>query len=341
MGPVHIDGNYLEGGGQIVRTAVGLAAATGLPCRLTDIRAGRDTPGLRAQHVCGVEAVARLCNARVDGNRVGSTELTFDPGPLDPPANIHAEVHTAGSTMLVLQTLMIPLAAAGRAVDVLLTGGTHVHWAPTTDYFELVTAYYLGRMGLPVHVSDVEPGFYPRGGGICRVTVGPGRLTPIQLVGRAGEVRVSARSLATPQLRDARVVERQLASATRVVPVDEQSEAYRRARSTGSALFLLAEFVNCRLGASALGEKGKRAEAVGVECAGLLTRWLETDACLDEFMADQILPMLALAGGESRVHVAFVTDHCRSSIHVIERFLPVSFEVDEGLGLIECRSDSR
>ena len=336
LASVEIDGSYLEGGGQIVRTAVGLAAATRRVCHVHSIRAGRSTPGLRAQHVCGVDAAARVCNACVTGNEVGSSELTFEPRELDPPDALYADVETAGAATLVLQTAMIPIVAARRRVEVVVTGGTHVHWAPTADYFRSVFAWHMERMGVSVQVLDCRPGFYPRGGGRLHVSIAADEVAPLRLE-EPGELRrITARSLATPNLRDAEVAERQVKAARRVVDIDEAETSYRNAHGAGTAVLLAAEYDNARMGAAALGEKGKPAEAVGVEAAGMLDRWTDTGACLDEFMADQALPYMALAGGESEVCVADVTRHCRTNIFVIEQFLPVSFRVDEDAGRIRC-----
>jgi RNA 3'-phosphate cyclase len=333
---IEIDGSYLEGGGQILRTACGMSAATGQACRIVSIRKGRAHPGLAAQHLCGVMAVGQMCEARLEGASIGSQELTFVPAALQPPAEIHAQVGTAGAVTLVLQGLMIPLSVAGRAVEVAVSGGTHVPWAPTADYFGQVFACFLGWMGVRIELLEQREGFYPRGGGSVRVRVEPGRVGPLVLTAPGELESIRARSIATEDLRRARVAERQLDGARKVLDLDREATEYVRAFSTGSAMQMTAHYANCRLGACALGERGKKAERVGAECAGSLKRQMAAGACLDEHMADQILPYLALAGGESRVSVAAITDHCRTNMWVIEQFLPVHFDADEKGGLIRC-----
>jgi len=333
---LEIDGGYLEGGGQILRTAVGLSAATGKACRIFNIRKGRRSPGLAAQHLSAVVAAAQLCAARLEGAKPGSTDLTFRPGPLEPSDTIALDVGTAGSVTLVLQAVMIPLAAAGRPAVLAVSGGTHVKWSPTTDYFAHVFVHLLGKMGVRAEMPEVAPGFYPRGGGRISLAVTPGLLEPLVLTDRGEFVRTTARSIATTDLAKARVAERQLEAAEGIVSVDRREFDYVKSPSTGSALLMTAEYASCRLGASALGERGKRAEKVGAEAARALQWLMSQDACLDEHAADQILPYLALARGASEVKVAGVTDHCRTNIWVIEQFLPVRFRVNESAGLIKC-----
>ncbi len=113
---VHIDGSEGEGGGQVLRSALALSLATGTPFHLSNIRANRSRPGLRPQHVASVRAAARIGNAEAVGDGKGSRELTFTPKGLE-SGDYHFDVGTAGSAVLVLQTVLPPLLTATRPLD--------------------------------------------------------------------------------------------------------------------------------------------------------------------------------------------------------------------------------
>lgn len=335
-----IDGSYLEGGGQIVRVAVGLSAVTGIPCRIVDIRQGRRRPGLAPQHVAAIEGASKCCGARVKGAIARSETLEFEPGVLDQQKRLRLRVGTAGSVTLVLQAVLIPLVASGRKSTVEVHGGTHVPWSPVLEYFREIFGWWVGRMGVPLRVDSVRPGFYPQGDGQVSVTVSPASLRPIEIINRGAHCETAAWSIASEDLEKRQVAERQVRGLSEAVHLDRVKQDYRSSASTGTAVCAVACYQDSRIGGSALGKKGKPAEDVGAECAGLLRKQMDSGAAVDEHMADQILPYLALAGGDSTVSVAAITDHCRTSAWLLEQFLPVQFSFDDSAGMIHCMSET-
>ncbi|MCX6814333.1 MAG: RNA 3'-terminal phosphate cyclase [Candidatus Aenigmarchaeota archaeon] len=329
-----IDGGHLEAGGQIVRTAIGLSCVTGKPVKIFNIRKGRPVPGLKAQHLKGIEAAAKLCNAQVKGLKIGSQEIEFYPKEIS-EQKLQIDVGTAGSVTLVLQTLMIPAVVAGKELIFEITGGSHVNWSPTTGYFRHVFCEFIGKMGANVESETLSYGFYPKGGGKIMVIVKPSSLLiPVSLTSRGKHVFTEGWSSASKDLVKNHVAERQMEAAEKVLGEVKKSVKYVPSLSPGSAITLVSFFGNCFLGASSIGERGKGAEKVGQEAASLLKRNLDSGACLDEWMADQILPYLALAKGKSEVSVARVTQHAKTNMSVIERFLDVKFKVKGNR--IEC-----
>ena len=333
-GFVEIDGSQGEAGGQVLRTAIGLSCVTGKPVKINNIRRGRPVPGMKAQHLKGVEAAAKLCNAQVKGLKAGSHEIEFIPKEVS-EQKLQIDVGTAGSVTLVLQTLMIPAVVADKDFIFEITGGSHVSWSPTTGYFRHVFCEFLGKMGASVESETLSYGFYPKGGGKIIVMVKPSSLLiPVSLTSRGKHIFTEGWSSASKDLAKIHVAERQMDSAENILGPIKRSVKYVPSASPGSAITLASFFGNCFLGASSIGERGKSSEKVGQEAATLLKKNMDSGACLDEWMADQILPYLALAKGKSEVSVSKVTQHAKTNISVIERFLDVKFKVRGNV--IEC-----
>jgi RNA 3'-terminal phosphate cyclase (GTP) len=341
---IEIDGSYGEGGGQILRTAVALAAYLETPCRIMNIRKGRPRPGLRPQHAAGLRALARLCHAEIAGLNVGSAEVTFTPGRIA-GGTLRIDVGTAGAIGLILQTIMLPAAKALVPLLLFIRGGTDVPWAPTIGYCQEVTLTVLSRMGYAGEVTLTKRGYFPRGSGEVSVELKKADLTPVQLL-EPGQIRmIRGRSHAADALRKGRVAERQQEGAMdrlqkTNVPCKIAVE-YGPVASPGSGIDLWAVADHTRLGANALGARGKKAEQVGAEAAAALIRQLNSGAALDEWMGDQILPFVAIAGGESSISITRITDHLRTNLWVINQFLPIEMRIKEektrALVTLRCR----
>lgn len=329
-----LDGS--TGGGQLVRTAVALAAVTGTPFRMTGVRGGRSNPGLRAQHLAAVEAVASLCDAEVDGAELGSEELEFRPGT---PAGgeVTVEVGTAGSVPLVFDAAL-PLAAALDApATVHATGGTDVRWSPPVAYQRAVKLPLAARFGLDADTSLDRTGFYPAGGGRATLRLRPSALEPVALDARGDAREVLVRSKASRDLADRSVAERQAEAASAALPGDlpaaEQRVEYVDAESTGSVVVVVVRYDDSALGGSALGKPGKLAESVGEDAAADLAAAHRSSAAVDRYAADQLVPVLALTGG--RVTIPEVTDHVESVVDLVRRFdRPVEIEDGDPAALV-------
>lgn len=329
MQVLEIDGAYGEGGGQLARTATGLSAVTGRPIRIKNIRANRPQPGLKRQHLKGIEAVARLCNAKVTGLSEGSTRIEFIPGKLS-HEHLRIDVGTAGSITLVLQSLMISAVHTDRPVEFEIIGGTDVKWSPSFSYFESVFCGNLKRMGIEIETKALKAGFFPKGGGRVHVRVMPCQgIAPLNCTERGNIKRTDCWSFSSRHLEKAEVAERQMRGFEELFErVDCRDVKYVDSLSPGSSITAHAH-CNTILGASGLGERGKRAEDVGRECAELLKKQLDSQACLDRWMADQVLAFMALSGKPCRVSVAELTNHAKTSMWLIEKFLPVKFRTSE------------
>ena len=328
--PLTLDGAYGEGGGQLLRTAVALAAITGRAITIENVRAKRPKPGLAPQHVAAVAAVAALCSAHVDGLAPRSTNLAFAPGRLS-GGEFRFDVGTAGSVTLVMQALLPVLIACGEPCTATLCGGTDVRGAPPLDYFLYVTLALLARIGARATLAIRRRGYYPRGGGEVTLSVLPSQLRPlsflepgtIRRIGGAAHVAAIDVNIAR-RMRDAFVAEfaapAGVDSRIDVIPL-----APDQAVGAGGAFVAWVEAEHTVLGAGRVAERGVRAEAIGSAVAAELRADLAVDACLDIHAADQMLIYLALAGGGSFA-TREVTSHAQTAIWLLEQFLPVRFQ---------------
>ena len=326
---LEIDGSYHEGGGQILRTSVALSSVTGRPVRIINIRAKRCNPGLSAQHLTAIRALAHISGARLSDAKLGSTEIEFFPG--DFLGGRHeTDVGTAGAISLVLQTLTFPAVFCGKEMSFAIKGGTHVRWSPPMDYFTDIFCYFLKKLGIAINAEVKKYGFYPKGGGLVEVSIKPiEKLKKADFTERGKLMHCKTKSITSIGLRGARVAERQADAFEKAFNEKKvQAEtSYVPSLSDGSHIFAGIFYENAALGAGALGERGKPAEKVGQEAAENIRKQTSSGACLDEWMADQILPYLAFSGGT--VSVAKITSHTLTNIWVIEQFLGKIFHVNE------------
>lgn len=331
---IEIDASMGEGGGQILRTALSLSLLTGVPVRLTRVRARRPRPGLRAQHLQAIKAAAAVGCAQVRGAELGSMEVSFAPDALN-PGDYRFDIGTAGATSLVLQALFVPIAFAGAPSQLSLGGGTHVPWSPSFHYLEWQWLPWLRVAGFAADLALLRPGFYPRGGGLICARVEPaGTLAPLRLAERGRLLRV--RGLAAVAALPLGIAERELGRirerlAALRVPMDVHScdlESVHR----GNFVILAAEFESGRLCYASLGAIGKRAEAVADEAVQALLDGLSSGGAIDEYLADQLLLPLCFAPGASEFVSCRVTRHLLTNADVLRRFLPVSIQTDGTLG---------
>lgn len=334
---IELDGSVGEGGGAVLRVALALSAVCGRAVRIYNIRAKRDNPGLQHQHLSAVEALAMVSGARVKGAYLNSGELTFEPGPIK-GGKYRVDIGTAGSTVLVLQSLMILSAFADGPVEVEVTGGTDNPKAPPVDYLKHVTVPVLNKFGYKVDVECLRRGHYPKGGGIVAARMQPvGRLKPICMLerGEVNEIRGIAHCVRLPEHVARRMAHSASVSLLRAgySNVKIKTEFYTPSDDPhlgpGAGITLWASTENgCLLGSSALGAPGKPAEQVGAEAAQGLVKTLETSSAVDRYLGDQIVPYMALADGVSEVTCSELTLHTLTNVEVVERILGVKFEVE-------------
>lgn len=315
-----IDGAEGEGGGQVVRNACALSLITGEPFRIVNARAKREKPGLMRQHVTAVEAACTLGNAACDGLTVGASEFTFRPGAVT-PGEYHFAVGTAGSTGLVLQTLVMPLALAGGPSRLVLEGGTHNMLAPPFEFVARSFLPILDRMGPRVEARLIRHGFYPRGGGRIEIDITPAPLAPIDCIDRGALRERSVTAFIAGLPYD--IGKREIDAARKALVWPEESFAVRQLpeeQGPGNILLIEAAFDNVTEIVSGFGKLGMPAEVVAKKAAGRMAGYIESTAFAGPYLQDQLLLPFALAGGGAFTTVK-PSQHSLTAAEVIHRFL--------------------
>ncbi|QNM97751.1 RNA 3'-terminal phosphate cyclase [Chitinimonas koreensis] len=332
---IELDGSQGEGGGQVLRTALTLAMITGRPFRIEHIRAKRSKPGLLRQHLTAVQAAAAVSSAQVDGAAVGSQTLRFAPGPIR-GGDYRLAIGTAGSCTLVLQTVLPALWFADAPSTVTVSGGTHNKAAPPADFLIRAWQPLVRRMGAKLDITLRRHGFYPAGGGEVVASTEPCGLQAITLIDRGERQALKAEALvaAVPGSVARRELERAgaqlacLGGRVRELPAGE---------GPGNALLIEVAHAQVTELFTSFGERGVSAEAVADHAARQARLYLESGAAVGEYLADQLLLPLALAGGGAFTTVS-ASSHLLTNIAVIEKFLPVEIAASaqaDGRWLVE------
>ncbi|MEP3891057.1 MAG: RNA 3'-terminal phosphate cyclase [Hellea sp.] len=330
-----IDGSEGEGGGQVLRTSLSLSAITGKPVRIESVRGRRKKPGLFRQHLTAFKAAAEICDARMEGAELGSSEIAFYPGKIK-GGEYDFAIGSAGATNLVAQTLLPILGFADKASTVKISGGTHNLWAPTFDFLEHAFLPQFRKMGGRASAELNAYGFYPAGGGAITLSVKPnGASERLELIER-GE-RNSEKIVAVVANLKRDIANRELKTILKALNLKpEQGEiVHAEGPGPGNVVSLFLEHENVTEVFVGLGRHGVRAEGVAKGVVQEAQKYLQArdasngaQTAVGEHLADQLLLPMALLGGGVFTTMD-ITQHTRTNIDIIRRFLDVDIKLTQ------------
>ncbi|HXV45719.1 MAG TPA: RNA 3'-terminal phosphate cyclase [Nitrososphaera sp.] len=331
--PVRIDGSQGEGGGQILRTAASLSVITGRSIEVTSIRAKRDNPGLRPQHMTGIKILADLFHADVENLQVGADWIRFAPSEKFEGGSVRFDVGTAGSIPMILMTIVPAVSLSNKSLEIEITGGTDVKASPTIDYVRYVVAEAYRNIGIKFSVDVERRGYYSKGGGIVKTVIEPCREpdTIELLITRDVAPRITSVCGQLPR----HVAERQTSSALialekKGVRCSSYSASIETSVSPGSSILIYsASDFGPYIGGDSIGELGKRAEAVGIEAAERYLESVLVQAPVDPFLADMLVLPLALAKGRTKYRIPRVTEHLRTNLQVASQFTGCKYGIEQ------------
>ena len=326
---IKIDGSYGEGGGQIVRSSLALSLMTGKAFEIVNIRAGRKKSGLMRQHLAAVNAAAEIGGAKVSGNTVGSCRITFEPKEIN-AGDYRFAIGSAGSTTLVLQTILPPLLTAEKATKIKLEGGTHNPFAPPFCYLEKVFIPVINMMGPNVKLKLERPGFYPAGGGKFTVEIQPvKKLEQIEIIDR-GEIvgrRAKAYVANLPEQignRELKVISQRLNWDRDLLELVEVKDSI----GPGNLVTAEVESENITEMFTGFGMRSVPADKVPIPLVREAREYLAAGVPVGRHLADQLLLPMAMAGG-GRFRTVPLTMHSMTNIETIKKFMDVEFEIEK------------
>lgn len=336
-----IDGSFGEGGGSILRICAGYSVLFNQPINLYNIRANRSTPGLRLQHLLGLQALADLTNGELSECEVGTEDITFIPGTDPLKEEVSVKIGTAASVGLLLQPLQIACLGFSepKIVEIHLNGGGTIgKWAPGLNYLDNVTYELFRKAGFRIELEINKYGFYPKGGArtICRIYPPRGGLKPLSLT-RLGDISsIEGKIACTNNLSHAHVSERIKGSAEAKIETElgiktEFNYEYVNSLSTGVGVSLWAKSATGAVISSGtvIGEKGTPSEKVGRMAANNIIKYIKNDIPIDNYLSDQLIPLLAYIEKPSTIKVSEVTSHTRTNLELINRFISREYKIEE------------
>ncbi|MFK7758577.1 MAG: RNA 3'-terminal phosphate cyclase [Phycisphaerales bacterium] len=337
---IPIDGSTGEGGGQILRSALALSMVTARPFCIQNIRANRSKPGLLRQHLTAVNAAAAICNAKISGAELGSDFVSFTPGSVQCGEYSFA-IGSAGSTTLVLQTVLPALMVGDEPSTLIIEGGTHNMYAPTVDFLCSSFLPIVERMGPRVHVEIERHGFYPAGGGRIRVQIDPASLlTPVSIMKR-GEV-VEQMATATVAGLSPEIAKRELDVVAEKLQWDTDSLRLNQLNDSvgpGNVLSVRIQSEHVTEFFTGFGERGRSAERVAKSTVSQVQHYLHSGAPVWGHLADQLMLPFAMAGA-GEFSTCTLTPHSETNASIIQQFLEVNIQVsehDQGLQAVRIR----
>ncbi|MHA1669500.1 MAG: RNA 3'-terminal phosphate cyclase [Promethearchaeota archaeon] len=336
-----LDGSIGEGGGSILRLSAGFSILFNQPIQINNIRANRQNPGLRQQHLLGLKTLADLTKSNLSLCEVGSKEITLIPGGSIQKSEIDVNVNTAASIGLLLQPIQIAslsLKGSQTLTVKIHGGGTFGKWAPSLDYLKEVTYNVFKKAGLNIEIKINRHGFYPKGGANvhCSISMKTNKLKPINLISLGNIEFINGDIILSNHFQNRNNIGKRIKNTIiseikkyhHDVNIDINCR-YVPAHSQGLGLHLWA---NSDTGAiissgTILGEKKVSSEQLGKKAVKELTKYIKNDIPIDNYLSDQLIPLMVYLESSSSIKVLEITSHAQTNLDLIKKFSKRNYKI--------------
>lgn len=321
---MNINGSFGEGGGQILRTAISLSVLTKKNVSITNIRANRPNPGIKPQHYAMLDIIKKICNAKIDGLEIGSSNLKFSPGTIK-CGDYFFDIGTAGSITLVFQACILSLIGIKEPVKIRLKGGTDVKWSPSWDYFNYVFIPLINKMNISVNAKLLKRGYYPKGGGEAEIIINPNRYIESLKLDKIQKFKFINGKIHLSNLPD-NIGTRMKNATIKILLKNNLKYSFNIEKvisnSPGIGITLWTKNENAILGATIIGEKGVPAEKIGEEIAIKILREIKANSTLDIHAFDQLIPYMVLSefNKQSSCIIREISSHASTNMWLIGQF---------------------
>jgi len=333
-----INGEYGEGGGQIIRSAITLSCITKQPIHLENIRKNRKDKGLKPQHLTAIRILQKISKADVIGAKIGSTELKFIPGDVE-NLELIEDVKTAGSISLILQVLIPVVSISQKKLSLIIKGGTDVLWSPSMDYTQHVLKEAYSRIGIEFSIEIIKRGYYPKGNGEVKLEVYPSKIKSLTLSKRETnnlKLKCTFSKISTNIIKEKiEKVKEKINKEKFNVEIEIKEE---EAKDSGASLLIYSIDKNSIIGIDGLFNKKTQNFDLDFE------KFINNSLGVDENLADMLVVPASLGINKTTLQVKEITKHLETNLFVTSKITGCKYGIGKTSGgfevIIQGVSDS-
>jgi RNA 3'-terminal phosphate cyclase (ATP)/RNA 3'-terminal phosphate cyclase (GTP) len=217
-------------------------------------------------------------------------------------------------------------------------GGTFGKWAPSLNYLKAVTYKIFEASGLKIKIDILKHGFYPKGGAQVNCSIYPPKktLNPINLIELGNVEKIHGDIIITNQLRRNRdnigtrirkVVQQRLKRDLNVETNIKFTWVDSISPGVGVSLWAQSDTGTIVSTGTILGDRKTSSERLGTIAAKEMIRYIQNEIPVDNYLSDQLIPLMAYIEDKSCIKVSEITNHTRTNLELTKRFTKKDYKI--------------